>query len=78
MSEQIRAEFEAWFEENKHKWPVGDDVIVFVRDFMRQAWQASRQAMVVELPKYETDGVFEVVSLVDVEDALDKAGVSYK
>jgi len=78
MSEQMRAEFEKWFEENKHKWPVGDDVIVFVRDFMWQAWQASRQALVVDLPKLNIDCESDVIDYAETVKALKKAGVSYK
>lgn len=80
MSEKMRAEFEEWAKENlqcdlSHNGEYYNHTNAY---HAWKGWKASRQALVVELPKYETDGVFEVVSLVDVEDALDKAGVPYK
>lgn len=45
-----------------------------------QAWQASRAALVVELP-VERDGyaqAFSCYSVDDITDALDAAGVAYK
>ena len=40
-----------------------------------RSWQASRQTLVVELPRVTGDAVYDAQ---EVHDALDKAGVSYK
>ena len=71
MSEKMRAEFDAWtmeygFDDDEHMW---------------EAWQASRSAMVVELPsdingEYYADGWN--AALMCVEGMLEEAGVSYK
>lgn len=43
------------------------------------AWQASRAALVVELPEiYETDWGSKYVVVGEVIDALDAAGVAYE
>ena len=43
-----------------------------------QAWQASREALVVELPKkYVIDGV-PVVTVAELKIRLDKAGIKWK
>jgi hypothetical protein len=75
MSEQMRKEFEEWYS----KLP--DDLKSDVCSYSAyKGWQASRQALVVELSKlpeasYSTAGT---CYMSDVESALDKAGVSYK
>jgi hypothetical protein len=80
MSEQMRKEFEEWLGGYSPKsWL--PDLLQYAdpaTDALWSCWQASRQALVVELPKGEGDECGHVVPLADVEDALDKAGVSYK
>jgi len=71
MSEKMREDFDAWtmqygFDDGEHMW---------------QAWQASRAALVVELPsdingEYYADGWN--AALMCVEGMLEEAGVSYK
>lgn len=85
MTEKIRAEFEAWAIKAKcqHGVPyfvMKDDSGMYIdhgANIAWQAWQASRAALVVELPDYlefEAIGAF----CCAVEEALDKAGVSHK
>lgn len=93
MSDKIREEFEAWAvnHKNHHNLPV----FVFYKDhngeyvdiqakLAWQAWQASRAALVAELPVvnvYETGDVganHKAYDCEEVKDAIDKAGVSYK
>ena len=70
MSEQVRKEFNEWYS----KLP--DDLKSDVCSYSAyKGWQASRQALVVELPRVTGDAVYDAQ---EVHDALDKAGVSYK
>ena len=84
MSEQMREEFSKHCQLWRYSEEV-DDSDFFINattqrawDVWVTAWQASRQALVVELPKGEGDECGHVVPLADVEDALDKAGVGYR
>ena len=69
MSEQSRKEFEEWAAGmfGKHNFNA--------REVAWAAWQASRQALVVELPRVTGDAVYDAQ---EVHDALDKAGLPYK
>jgi hypothetical protein len=82
MSEKMRAEFEKWAKENlrcdlSHNGEYYNHTNAY---HAWKGWQASRQALVVELSdlpdaSYSRNGV---VYLSDVEGALGKAGASYK
>ena len=74
MSEQMRKEFEEWYS----KLP--DDLKSDVCSYSAyKGWQASRQALVVELPSsIELYNSPSNEVLEAVQDALDKAGVAYK
>ena len=88
MSEKMREDFEEWFSE--YSLPCEGDW--FKRDSCGdydspsthdawKAWQASRSALVVELPsdingEYYADGWN--AALMCVEGMLEEAGVSYK
>ena len=74
MSEKMRAEFDAWtmeygFDDDEHMW---------------EAWQASRAALVVELPgevvcervEYYYDGWNDAAA--EARLALDEAGIKHK
>lgn len=68
MSEKMREEFDEWtmqygFDDGEHMW---------------QAWQASRAALVVELPDAMGYPLAYHEAISDVEAALDDAGVNYK
>ncbi len=76
MSEQMRKEFEEWFDGEKPML-VGKHAEVFEQVFWH-VWQASRHSLVVKLPKGDGDECGWVVSLADVEDVLDSAGVRYE
>jgi hypothetical protein len=76
MSEQVRKEFEEWAEKesfNIARWRDGYDVVS--TNYAWQGWQASRQALVVELPRVTGDAVYDAQ---EVHDALGKAGAAYR
>ena len=93
MSEKVRDEFHKWCDSQgfasdryemcdlgeKYKHLCGEYVIPDSR-IMWQAWQASRAALVVELPKAVHINISERRILLegDVTDALDSSGISYK
>lgn len=84
MSEEMRAEFEAWVKSFIGvSWLTRDKL----RDgeysddgtqFMWDAWQASRAALVVELPDSTGCGPAYHEAICDVTCSLDDAGVGYK
>lgn len=83
--DKMREEFEDWFYSEIDAGPV-------VEDLCWQAWQASRAALVVELPEtccrtlvFEQENTLEVgmehgeyYEPDDIRAALDKAGVRYE
>jgi len=88
MSEQMRAEFEVWFDKEKRPKIINESMLTVIRECMFEGWQASRQALVVDLPeglaiegtvsKHEegfVDGYND--ALKDARVSLDKAGVPY-
>ncbi len=81
MNEQMRVEFEAFAKPHTYSLKMIDgEYAAASTALLWQCWQASRQAMVVELPEL-CDGenscrcYYESES---VEKALEAAGVSYK
>ena len=88
MSEQMRKEFEAWIsklnavgkaELSSLKRTVNETYYVDLNtEMLWQAWQASRAAIVVELPDWFVFGISSATYMEDVIEALDNAGVSYK
>lgn len=86
MSEKMREEFEEWFIDNYcyGAGPVNNGSPVAIAAW--QAWQASRAALVVELPSFENGSIRgysgdceEANMVVDaVAESLDASGVSYK
>ena len=85
MSEKIRREFEEWFYE--YSLPCEGDW--FKRDSCGDydypsthdawmGWQASRAALVVELPGAIWCSLAYHEAINDVKEALDDAGVCYK
>lgn len=84
MSEKMRAEFELWLNDNGQlalKEESGEYSFQHTRCAW-EAWQASRAALVVELPSLENglihpfDGPSMIVDAVAKQ--LDAAGVNYK
>lgn len=71
MNDKQRAEFESWFF-SEIDGGSGTESIAW------QAWQAAIASAFVELPKGDGDETGWLVSLTEVEDALDAAGVKYK
>jgi len=68
--DKMREEFEAWYSDL-------DGYGEAHKKELRDTWEASRAALCVELPQPEIgDGA--MVWSIDVEVALDDAGVSYK
>ena len=82
MSEQIRDGFESWCKTLGFNIDKFDgDYIIASTDWAWKIWQASRAALVVELPsdingEYYADGWN--AALMCVEGMLKEAGVSYK
>ena len=69
--DKSRVEFEKWFFE--------DLKVIADYDLSWQAWQASRKALVVELPSFFSDRYeSEICFTEDIEQSLDAAGVAYK
>lgn len=85
MSEKIRREFEEWFYEYslpcEGDWfkmdLCGDYDYPSTHDAW-MGWQASRAALVVELPGAIWCSLAYHEAINDVKDALDDAGVGYK
>ena len=76
MSEKIRDEFELWFEASYGFGLTKDDETTYSTPWVNDmfyAWQASRAAMVVDLPEKAA-----LMSASSVYSSLDDAGVSYK
>lgn len=73
--DKMREEFEAWA--ISQKWCVDMAGGIYINTYVGcawQAWQASRKALVVELPEEEC----ETMHAGAVCAALDAAGVAYK
>ena len=89
MNEEMRKEFEAWYEDvtgspiefNDVGIPVtiGGALSDTVTMGVWLAWRASRESLCVELPDSERSvDCGDVLYRSDVEEALDSAGVRYK
>ena len=81
MSEKIRDEFELWAR-CEHGYCAGAKAdgtyyVTKIND-MWSAWQASRAALVVELPGAIWCSLAYHEAINDVKEALDDAGVGYK
>ena len=84
MSEKIRAEFEAWAKSEQISIGVfaedgqNDGEYYFLEaHWAWKAWQASRAALVVELPGAIWCPLAYHEAINDVKEALDDAGVDY-
>lgn len=91
-NDKMRAEFEEWIQSNGGDIRLNGEYVSNVTDCAWQAWQASRAALVVELPvSVCRTHVFEIpwtseagmehdeyYEIEDIKSALDAAGVSYK
>ena len=71
MSEKMRDSFAKWYGEQAQYGKAHEDELW-------QAWQASRAALVVELPDSTGCGPAYYEAICDVICSLDDAGVSYK
>ena len=76
MDDKMQEEFNEWFERDYHPDKTGP----YVKDAMLYAWQASRAALCVELPRqWFDDGLgCDLMEAHQVGKALDEAGVQYK
>lgn len=74
--DKVLEEFEEWFKRDYHPDKTGP----YVKDAMLYAWQASRAALCVNLPKqWFDDGLdSDLMEAHHVGKALDAAGVRYK
>lgn len=73
MSENMRSDFLNWYSKQ-------DQYGAAHKEELWRAWQASRAALVVELPTAVCINISEhrILKEDDVIDSLDAAGVSYK
>lgn len=73
MSNKMRDSFTKWYSEQVQCGKAYEDELW-------QAWQASRAALVVELPAQWSNQCYddEIMFSGQVIDAIDSAGVSYK
>ena len=87
MSEKVRDGFESWCLANGYTLRPAETNcgIIIEGDYGHptvqiawQAWQASRSALVVELPGAIWCSLAYHEAINDVKEALDDAGVSYK
>ena len=87
MSEKMRDGFESWCLANGYTLRPAETNCVIIIDgdyghptvqIAWQAWQASRAALVVELPGAIWCSLAYHEAINDVKKALDDAGVSYK
>jgi hypothetical protein len=78
---QSQKEFEVWAESKGYKLEKCKNHSYYrsaSTSSAWQTWQASRAALVVELPDYEVLEWGEFYYKHTIEEALDKAGVKYK
>ena len=73
MTDKMREEFEAWFTKTQEHEYCSENV----KRIMLDAWQASRAALVVELPKARCD-IDYGYELNDIQNLLTDSGISYK
>ena len=69
-NEKLRAEFEKWADDNGFR--IGERPLLWL------AWQASRAALVVELPKWFTTDNGPACHVIDILDSLGAAGITVK
>lgn len=77
MSEKMMDEFNAICESDLWSW-MNEDQKLAAYSLWQSAWQASRSALVVELPGAIWCSLAYHEAINDVKEALDDAGVSYK
>ncbi|PKB90933.1 hypothetical protein A8A01_03235 [Ewingella americana] len=79
MMDKNREAFEAWFDDEFGKSTTPEEIVV--RDLARQAWQASRQAIEVDLENVSyvqvEEGTF-YLSESDVNASLTSLGIRVK
>jgi hypothetical protein len=81
MSEQMRKEFEAWAKGRLHLDKCDDGTYDWASTLSAwSAWQASRAAIVVELPQELKfpNVTKKLVYVMQIKQAIAKAGVRYK
>ena len=77
MSEKMMDEFNAICESDLWSW-MNEDQKLAAYSLWQSAWQASRSALVVELPGAIWCSLAYHEAINDVKEALDDAGVGYK
>ena len=83
MNDLRREKFEKWCEQDAPHLFVNylPKLGCYSNGYTQTAWESwcsAIESVVVELPKGEGDECGHIVTLADVEDALDSAGVRYK
>lgn len=77
-NDKMRAEFEGWAKPHTYTLKMLDgEYTSLSTQLLWQCWQASRAALVVELPAACCDAC-EMMHGADVARALDAAGVAYR
>lgn len=73
--DKVREEFEAWFMKEKAD-KIQDDIQFLTKEIMYEGWKASRESIVVDLPRclYEEQQEYQDKLL----NSLDKVGVRYE
>ena len=77
MSEKMMDEFNAICESDLWSW-MNEDQKLAAYSLWQSAWQASRSALVVELPGAIWCSLAYHEAINDVKEALDDAGVVYR
>ena len=77
MSEKMMDEFNAICESDLWSW-MNEDQKLAAYSLWQSAWQASRSALVVELPGAIWCSLAYHEAINDVKEALDDAGVGHK
>lgn len=86
--DKLREQFEEWFNREKLSGITNESMIMVIRECMYEGWQASRAALVVQLPEngppvFLNDYAEGVVAGADIykaatEQALAKEGIKWK
>ena len=68
--DKMRDEFDAWFKKDFHPDKSGP----YLKDMLREAWQASRESLVVELPITPAN-MISTISINKIINAIQAAGI---
>ena len=72
--DKMREEFDVWFNREKLGGITNESMVMVIKECMYEGWQASRQALVVELPRARSD-VDYGYEPSEIIDLLELAGI---